>query len=95
MTFVIAEPCLGVCDTACVDVCPANCINGPKRKEDRGDDAKSADSREGLMLYINPEECVDCALCVPECPEDAIFEEDDLPEKWKNYIEINEKFFGS
>lgn len=41
------------------------------------------------FLVINPEECIDCALCEPECPEDAIFSEDELPEKWKNFLEIN------
>ncbi|EMI40634.1 MULTISPECIES: indolepyruvate ferredoxin oxidoreductase subunit alpha [Pirellulaceae] len=41
------------------------------------------------MLYIHPEECIDCEACVPECPVEAIFHEDNLPEEWKNYIEIN------
>ena len=42
-----------------------------------------------LILYIDPDECIDCNLCVPECPVEAIFAEDDVPEKWKNYIEEN------
>ncbi len=41
------------------------------------------------MLVINPDECIDCNLCVPECPVDAIFIEDDLPEDQKDFIEIN------
>lgn len=41
------------------------------------------------MLVINPEECIDCALCEPECPAEAIFSEDDLPEKYQNFLEIN------
>jgi ferredoxin len=41
------------------------------------------------MLYINPDECIDCEACVPECPVEAIFHEDDLPDEWKEYIEIN------
>jgi NAD-dependent dihydropyrimidine dehydrogenase PreA subunit len=45
------------------------------------------------MLYIDPSECIDCGLCVPECPVDAIFFEDDLPEKWSNFIQINADFF--
>lgn len=45
------------------------------------------------MLYINPDECVCCDLCVPECPVDAIFNEDDIPEKWKHFTEINKNFF--
>lgn len=46
--------------------------------------------REGPnMLVIDPDECIDCNLCVPECPVDAIFAEDDLPEDKKDYIELN------
>ena len=43
-------------------------------------------------LVINPDECIDCGACEPECPVSAIFEEDDLPEKWHDFIEINEKY---
>ena len=46
------------------------------------------------MLVINPDECIDCGACEPECPVNAIFEEDDLPEKWAEYAEINERFAG-
>lgn len=41
------------------------------------------------MLYIDPEVCIDCGACVPECPVQAIFAADDVPEKWKNYIQLN------
>jgi ferredoxin len=41
------------------------------------------------MLFIHPEECIDCEACVPECPVEAIFHEDNLPDEWKNYIEMN------
>jgi ferredoxin len=41
------------------------------------------------FLAINPEECIDCALCEPECPVKAIFSEDELPEKYNNYLELN------
>jgi len=43
------------------------------------------------MLYIHPEECIDCEACVAECPVEAIFHEDNVPEEWKNYIEMNAK----
>jgi len=43
------------------------------------------------MLYIDPDSCIDCELCVPECPVEAIFGEDDLPDKWKKYIGMNEE----
>jgi len=41
------------------------------------------------MLYIHPEECIDCEACVPECPVEAIFHEDNLPEEWNSYLELN------
>ena len=41
------------------------------------------------MLYIHPDECIDCDACVPECPVEAIFEEDNVPEKWHEYIALN------
>ena len=44
------------------------------------------------MLVIDPEECIDCGVCVDECPVTAIFSEDEVPEKWNAYIELNAKF---
>ena len=41
------------------------------------------------MLYINPEECIDCQQCVAECPVEAIFHEDDVPDEWRGFIELN------
>src|SRR5579862_9942120 len=41
------------------------------------------------FLAINPDECIDCALCEPECPVDAIFSEDDLPEKYQHFLPLN------
>ena len=43
------------------------------------------------MLAINPDECIDCALCEPECPVEAIVSEDDLPEQYQPYIELNRR----
>ncbi len=46
--------------------------------------------REGPnMLVIDPDECIDCNLCVPECPIDAIYAEDDLPDDKQEFIELN------
>ena len=45
------------------------------------------------MLYIHPDECVDCGACEPVCPVEAIFYEDDLPEKWRDYTQANVDFF--
>lgn len=74
MTHIIAEPCIGVKDTACVDVCPVDCIY-------------DEDSWE--QLFIQPEECIDCGLCVDACPVEAIFPEEEVPEKWEGYIALN------
>jgi ferredoxin len=80
MAFVIALPCIGVKDTACVVVCPVDCIHPTK------DEAGSASAE---MLYINPDECTDCGLCVDECPAKAIFHQDDVPAEWHDFIERN------
>ncbi|AJC50632.1 ferredoxin FdxA [Coxiella endosymbiont of Amblyomma americanum] len=46
--------------------------------------------REGPnMLVIDPDECIDCNLCVPECPVDAIFSEDDLPKEKQTFLRLN------
>jgi ferredoxin len=46
------------------------------------------------MLYIQPDECIDCAACEPACPVEAIFYEDDVPDEWKEFTSINREFFG-
>jgi NAD-dependent dihydropyrimidine dehydrogenase PreA subunit len=65
MAFVIAEPCIGTKDTACVDVCPVDCIH-PKKNTTYDDDRPGFD--EVLQIYIDPVECIDCGACVPVCP---------------------------
>ena len=45
------------------------------------------------MMYIHPDECVDCGACEPVCPTEAIFYEDDVPEKFNDYKDINKDFF--
>src|SRR3974390_908775 len=85
MAYVIAEPCIGTKDTACVDACPVDCIH-PKK------DSEKYATEE--MLYIDPVECIDCGACVPVCPVSAIFALDDLPEKGKEYTETHAKHSG-
>ena len=82
MAYIICEPCIDVKDKACVDICPVDCIYD-------GD-------KEGYpnMLFINPDECIDCSVCEPECPVQAIFAEDDVPEEWNKFIPINYTYFG-
>lgn len=80
MAYVIAEPCIDVKDTGCVDACPVDCIH-PRKNE--------ADFASLPQLYIDPVECIDCGACVPVCPVSAIFALEDLPEKWKHYAQVN------
>lgn len=84
MAYVIAESCIGTKDTACVDVCPVDCIH--PRKDEEGFESAP-------QLFINPDECIDCGACVPVCPVTAIFALEDLPEKWANYTQINAEHF--
>ena len=77
MTHIIAEPCVGVKDTACVDVCPVDCIYGKDEDE---------------QLYIDAEKCIDCAACEVACPVTAIFFEDDVPPQWAGYIDKQREY---
>ncbi|WP_255949827.1 indolepyruvate ferredoxin oxidoreductase subunit alpha [Streptomyces odontomachi] len=79
MSYVITEPCVDIKDGACVDVCPVDCIEGT-----------DADRQ----LYIDPERCVDCDLCLTVCPVDAIYKEEEVPEEWQGFIEVNRKYFA-
>ena len=45
------------------------------------------------MLYIHPDECIDCGACVPACPVEAIFALDETPDKWKDFIGKNAEFY--
>ena len=97
MSYIIGNRCVGVCDTACVEVCPVDCIHGPIDVEGAGKEVKKLSEEgklDGLQLYIDPEECIDCGACEPECPVEAIFEEDAVPEEWKSFIKINYDWFG-
>ena len=84
LTYVIAEPCIGTKDTACVDVCPVDCIHPRK-------DEKEFETAE--MLYIDPDVCIQCGNCEPACPVTAIFTEETIPEKWKHFQQINADWY--
>ena len=47
------------------------------------------------QYYINPEECIDCGACEPECPVEAIFAEDSVPEDWQPFVAKNRAFFSA
>ncbi len=48
-----------------------------------------ASTKDPIFLVINPDECIDCALCEPECPVDAIYSEDELPEDEQAFLDLN------
>ena len=84
MAFVITKPCIGVKDTACVVVCPCDCIHPTA-----GEEGFAASE----MLFIDPEHCIDCNLCTGECPVQAIFQDNDVPAEWQDFIERNAAHF--
>jgi ferredoxin len=47
------------------------------------------------FVFINSEECIDCEACVPECPVEAIFHEENVPDPWKEYIALNTEMSAS
>ena len=79
MTYVITEPCITVKDASCVAVCPVDCFYS---------------TDEDDLYYINPDECIDCGACEPECPVSAIFAEDEVPEAFQRFIQINADYFA-
>ncbi|SVE39356.1 uncharacterized protein METZ01_LOCUS492210 [marine metagenome] len=79
MTYIITTPCVDVQDQSCVEVCPVDCIY--------------FDEGEDRMLYIQPDECIDCGACEPACPVTAIFAEDDVPAEEEAYVAINVDWF--
>ncbi len=81
MAYIITDPCIDTKDTACVDVCPVDCIHPRK------DEPEFATAR---MLYIHPDECIDCGACVPACPVAAIYDAPEAtPSSQKALIEAN------
>ena len=78
MTFVITSACIDVKDKSCIEVCPVDCIYVDD--EDR-------------MCYIEPDECIDCAVCESACPVGAIFKDTDVPADTKIFNDINKLWF--
>jgi ferredoxin len=95
MTYVITQKCAGTCDTACVEVCPVDCIVGPvSLAELRAvPAAERGRAFPGIQLFVNPDECICCGACAPECPADAIYRDDEVPEQHRDDIARNARFF--
>jgi len=81
MTHIITSLCLR--DRGCIEVCPVDCI-------------VPGNTADGwTMVYIDPETCIDCGACIPECPYGAIYPEDEVPNQYnaKGGEHINQKQF--
>ena len=96
MAYVITKKCAGVCNSACVDVCPADCIKGPISIEALRavPEAERGHAFPHVQMFIDPDPCIDCGACVSECPADAIYRDDDVPAEHHDDIARNAAFFG-
>jgi ferredoxin len=79
MTYIITEPCIGVKEQSCVDVCPVDCIHGDDQAE---------------QYFIDPAECIDCGACVSVCPVEAIHADDDIPAGQERFLAVNAAYFA-
>ena len=78
MPFVITEPCIGVKDATCIEVCPVDCINTDDDEE---------------QYFIDPITCIDCSYCESVCPVNAIFDEFTVPSQWRHFSAKNRDFY--
>lgn len=74
MAHVVTGNCQKCMYTDCVAVCPVDCFYT---------------SEEDQMLFIHPDECIDCGACIPECPVEAIYAEDEVPDDMQSWIADN------
>lgn len=81
MTWVITSLCRDKLDMACVEVCPVDCI--VKRTDESAEWPN--------QLYIDPDECISCGVCEPECPWEAIYEDEQVPEVFAADTTLNAK----
>jgi ferredoxin--NADP+ reductase len=80
MAYVITRACIRAGD--CVEACQVACIvHGPR------------DDKTWPIFYIDPDACIDCGACVPVCPADAIFLQEDVPAEYADDIARNRRFF--
>ena len=82
MTWVITRLCIDCVDVGCVEVCPVDCIYQY--------DGKNKETFPN-QLYIEPEECINCGVCEPECPWEAIFEDEQVPGVFEADTALNAK----
>lgn len=79
MTHVVTARCMDCRYTDCCAVCPVQCFYEV--------------TEPANMLVIDPDTCIDCGLCVPECPINAIYTEGELPEHYAEWTELNAQLF--
>jgi ferredoxin len=82
MAFVITRLCRDCVDGSCVDACPVDAIVEHRPVVGLASDLPP-------QLFINPNECICCAACVPECPWEAIYDEGDVPAAFEPDIALN------
>lgn len=80
MAHIVTERCVDCRYTDCCTVCPVDCFY---------------EIESPAMLVIDPDTCIDCGLCVPECPIQAIWPEDELPDAYGEWIDKNRELFGA
>ena len=81
MAYVITRLCRDCVDQSCVEVCPVDCIVQHR--------PATGTSELPDQLFIDPEECISCGLCPPECPWEAIYEECDVPTAFADDVALN------
>jgi ferredoxin len=86
MAWVITRLCRDCVDQACVEVCPVDCIYTYD-----GSDKETFPNQ----LYIDPEECINCGVCEPECPWEAIFEDEQVPDVFTDDTPLNAKILDA
>ena len=74
MAHVVTARCVDCRYTDCVEACPVDCF---------------WEIKDPHMLVIDPDTCIDCTLCIPECPIGAIWTEDELPEEYSSWTQKN------
>lgn len=100
MSYIIGNKCVSVCDTACVKVCPVDCINGPIYTDKLGVEVQKmkqfGEDLSDKQLFINPDICIDCGACEPECPVDAIYSSEEVADSMgeRESVIKNYGFYG-
>ena len=80
MTHVVTARCMDCRYTDCCEVCPVECFY---------------EIKDPAMLVIDPETCIDCMQCVPECPVNAIYADTEVPEHYAEWTEFNKALFAA